>query len=146
MTTVTGARLYEVRGCVLAGVTFRWFGGPLMIKPFALAALILGVAPLVAFADPMSVGGDANLLAATNVASAAAAGGSGASMADPTDAADDDTVREPLTTPEPPAPHHARQQPDAAHPPGAAPAHAGHAAHKKAETTRWQSLLPGVMK
>lgn len=113
-----------------------------MIKPFVLAALVLGAAPLVAFADPMSVGGDGDLLAATNVAPAAAAGGS-AVMADP---ADDDAVREPLTTLEPAVSRHARQQPDAAHPSGAVPAHTGRAVHKKAEATRWQSLLPGVMK
>lgn len=117
-----------------------------MIKSFVFAALMLGVAPLAAFADPMSVGGDGNLLAATSAAPAAASGGSGTSMSDPADAIDDDAAREPLTTPEPAASRSARQQPDTAHPPGHAPPHAGHAAHKKAETTRWQSLLPGVMK
>lgn len=120
-----------------------------MIKSFAFAALILGAAPLAAFADPMSVGSDGNLLAANTVAAPAASGGGGASMSDPGDQADmgdDDAVREPLAAPEPATSRAARQQPDTAHPPGHAPPHAGHAAHKKAETTRWQSLLPGVMK
>jgi hypothetical protein len=117
-----------------------------MIKPSVILALILGATPLVAFADPMSVGGDGNLLAANTVAAPAASGGS-ALISDSADSIDDDAVREPLATPEPAASHATRQQPDAAHPPGRhAPAHAGSAAHKKADPTRWQSLLPGVMK
>jgi hypothetical protein len=117
-----------------------------MIKPLVFAALVLGATPLAAFADPMSVGGDANLLAANTVASPAASSGGSASISDPADSIDDDAVREPLATPEPAAPRNARQQPDTAHLPGHAPAHAGRATHKKAEATRWQSLLPGVMK
>ncbi|HTI96999.1 MAG TPA: hypothetical protein VL425_10890 [Rudaea sp.] len=117
-----------------------------MIKSLVILTLIFGAAPLVAFADPMSVGGDGNLLAANTVASPAAGGGS-ASISDPTDSIDDDAVREPLATPETATPRTARQQPDTAHPPGRhVPANSGSATHKKAETTRWQSLLPGVMK
>lgn len=116
-----------------------------MIKPFVFTALVLGATPLAAFADPMSVGGDGNLLAANAVASPAASSG-GASISDPADAIDDDAVREPLATPEPAA-RTARQQPDTAQPPGRhVPAHSAGTMHKKAETTRWQSLLPGVMK
>lgn len=118
-----------------------------MIKPLVFAALILGAMPLAAFADPMSVGGEGNLLAAASTtAPAASAGSGGAAMSDPADSIDDDAVREPLTTPEPVAPRPTHQQADAAHPPVRAPAHAGNAVHKKTETTRWQSLLPGVMK
>ena len=121
-----------------------------MIKPYVFVALILGATPLAAFADPMSVGGDGNLLAAASTVPSASAGSSGgATMSDPADLTDpaDDDVREPLATPEPVAPRNTRQQPDTAHPPGRhAPAHAGDAAHKKTDTTRWQSLLPGVMK
>ncbi|HST28759.1 MAG TPA: hypothetical protein VLK26_10370 [Rudaea sp.] len=118
-----------------------------MIKPFVFTALVLGATPLAAFADPMSVGGDGNLLAANAVASPAASSGGSASVSDPADAIDDDAVREPLATPEPAARRTARQQPDTAHPPGQhAPAHSGSTMHKKAEPTRWQSLLPGVMK
>ena len=118
-----------------------------MIKPLVVLALILGATPLVAFADPMSVGGDGNLLAANTVAAPAAGSGGSASISDPADSIDDDAVREPLATLEPAASHATHQQPDAAHPPGRhAPAHAGNAAHKKADPTRWQSLLPGVMK
>jgi len=117
-----------------------------MIKPYIFIALILGAAPLAAFADPMSIGGDGNLLAAASTVTSASAGSGGATMSDPADSVDDD-VREPLATPEPVAPRNTRQQPDTAHPPGRhAPAHAGNAAHKKSDTTRWQSLLPGVMK
>jgi len=116
-----------------------------MIKPYVFTALILGAAPLAAFADPMSIG-EGNLLAAANTVSSASAGSGGATMSDPADSSDDD-VREPLATPEPAAPRNTRRQPDTAHPPGQrAPAHAGNAAHKKTDTTRWQSLLPGVMK
>jgi hypothetical protein len=118
-----------------------------MIKPFVFAALVLGATPLAAFADPMSVGGDGNLLAANTVASPAASSGGSASISDPADSIDDDAVREPMATPEPAPRRTARQQPDPAHPPGQhVPAHAGSATHKKAEATRWQSLLPGVMK
>lgn len=118
-----------------------------MNKPFVFAALILGVVPFAAFADPMSVGGDGNLLAATDAApSAANDGGSGAAMADSADAIDDDAVREPLATSVPPESRNARQQPNAAHPPARTTAHTAHAVHKNIETTRWQSLLPGVMK
>ena len=120
-----------------------------MIKPLVLATLMLGAAPLAALADPMSIGGDGNLQAANTVAAPAASSGGASTLdsADPSDAGDDDTLREPLATPEPAAPRNARQQPDTAHPPGRhTPAHAGNTAHKKAETTRWQSLLPGVMK
>lgn len=118
-----------------------------MIKPYLFAVLILGAAPLVAFADPMSIGGEGNLLAANAVASPAASSGGSASISDPADSIDDDAVREPMAPPEPAAPRNTRQQPDTAHPPGRhAPAHAGNTAHKKAEAPRWQSLLPGVMK
>jgi hypothetical protein len=128
-------------------VTFRWFGDPIMIKPFVFAALVLGAAPLAAFADPMSVGGDGNLLAANAVAAPAASAGGSASISDPADSIDEDAVREPMATPEPAPRRTARQQPDTALAPGRhVPAHSGSAAHKKAETTRWQSLLPGVMK
>jgi hypothetical protein len=118
-----------------------------MIKPLVFAALILGATPLAAFADPMSVGNDGNLFAAVSSTPAASAGGGGATMSDPGDTIDDSDAHEPLATPEPAAPRTTHPQPDAAHPPGRhAPAHAGNAAHKKAETTHWQSLLPGVMK
>lgn len=120
-----------------------------MMKPILFAALILGATPLVAFADPMSVGGDGNLFAAANTAPAASAGGGDAAMSesDPADSINDDAVREPLTAPEPATPRNTRQQPDTARPPGRhAPAHAGGTAHKKTEAPRWQSLLPGVMK
>jgi hypothetical protein len=91
--------------------------------------------------------GDGNLLAANTVASPAASSGGSASISDPADSIDDDAVREPMATPEPAPRRTARQQPDPAHPPGQhVPAHAGSATHKKAEATRWQSLLPGVMK
>ena len=119
-----------------------------MIKPLVLVALMLGAAPLAALADPMSVGGDGSLLAANSVAAPAASGG--ASTLDPSDqadAVDDNAVREPLATAsEPPASRSARPQPGTGHPSGRAAAHTGNAAHKKAEATRWQSLLPGVMK
>jgi hypothetical protein len=82
-----------------------------MIKPIVILALILGATPLVAFADPMSIGGDGNLLAANTVA-ATGSGGS-ASISDPADSIDDDAVREPLATPEPTASHATRQQPRA---------------------------------
>ncbi len=117
-----------------------------MTKPSVFAALILVAAPLAAFADPMSVGGDGNLLAAATSAPSAAAGGGSTAMADPADTSDDDAVREPLTATEPAAPRSVRRQPDTAHASTHTPAHAGIPAHKKAETTRWQSLLPGVMK
>ena len=120
-----------------------------MIKPLVLAALMLGAAPLAALADPMSVGGDSSLLAANTLAAPAASGGGASAMdpADQADAGDDDTVREPLaTTHEPSASGSARPQPGAGHPPARAATHTGNVAHKKAETTRWQSLLPGVMK
>lgn len=114
-----------------------------MIKPLVFAALILGAAPLAAFADPMSIGGDGDLLAAATSAPSAAAGGGGAATVDTSDG---DAVREPLTAAEPAAPRSVRRQPDTAHASAHTPAHAGNPAHKKAETTRWQSLLPGVMK
>jgi hypothetical protein len=118
-----------------------------MIKPFVFAALVLGATPLAAFADPMSVGGDGNLLAANAVASPAANGGGSASISDPADSIDDDAVRDPMGTPEPAPRRTARQQPDTALPSGRhVPAHSADSAHKKAEPTRWQSLLPGVMK
>jgi hypothetical protein len=118
-----------------------------MIKPFVFTALVLGATPLAAFADPMSVGGDGNLLAANAVASPAASSGGSASISDAADSIDDDAVREPMATPEPATLRTAPQQPDAARPPGRhVPAHSGGATHKKAEPTRWQSLLPGVMK
>lgn len=118
-----------------------------MIKTYVFAALVLGATPLAAFADPMSIGGDGNLLAANAVASPAASSGGSASISDPADSIDDDAVRDPMATPEPATRRSARQQPDAAHPPGRhVPAHSGSTAHKKAEPTRWQSLLPGVMK
>jgi hypothetical protein len=118
-----------------------------MIKPFVFAALVLGATPLAAFADPMSVGGDGNLLAANAVASPAASGGGSASISDPADSIDDDAVRDPMGTPEPAPRRTARQQPDTALPSGRhVPAHSADSAHKKAEPTRWQSLLPGVMK
>lgn len=130
-----------------AGVTFRWFGDPIMIKPYVFAALFLGATPLAAFADPMSVGGDGNLLAANAVASPAASSGGSTSISDPADSIDDDAMRDPMATPEPAPRRTARQQPDTAQPPGRrAPAHSGITPHKKVEPTRWQSLLPGVMK
>jgi hypothetical protein len=143
---VTGTHEWNVRGCLTTCVTFRSSGEPLMIKPYVFTALLLGVAPLAALADPMSVGSDGNLLAAASTVTSASAGGGGTAMSDPADPPDDD-VREPLATPETAAPRNTRQQPDTAHPPGRhAPAHAGNAAHRKTDTTRWQSLLPGVMK
>lgn len=116
-----------------------------MINPLVFAALILGAAPLAAFADPMSVGGDGILLAAATSAPAAAADGGGAAMT-PVDTSDDDAVPEPLTAAEPAAPRSVRRQPDTAHAAAHTPEHAGTPTHKKGETTRWQSLLPGVMK
>ncbi|MDE1961056.1 MAG: hypothetical protein KGH80_05610 [Xanthomonadaceae bacterium] len=117
-----------------------------MTKPSVFAALVLVAAPLAAFADPMSVGGDGYLLAAATSAPSAAAGGGGASMADPADTGDEDAPREPLTTAAPAAPRSVRRQRDTTHASAHTPVHAGIPAHKKAEATRWQSLLPGVMK
>ncbi|MHB8448697.1 MAG: hypothetical protein ACYC7G_01870 [Rudaea sp.] len=117
-----------------------------MTKPSFFAALVLMAAPLAAFADPMSVGSDGYLLAAATSAPSAAAGGGGASMADPADTSDEDAPREPLTAAVPAAPPSVSRQPHTAHASAHTPAHAGIPAHKKAETTRWQSLLPGVMK
>ncbi|MBS0569611.1 MAG: hypothetical protein JSS28_03305 [Proteobacteria bacterium] len=113
-----------------------------MTKSFAIA-LILGCVPFAAAANPMSVGGENNLLAAATVASPpASAGGSSLPMSDP---GDDDAVAEPLVAPEPAARQRTRQ-PNAARASTHVPAHGAKTAHKKAETTRWQSLLPGVMK
>lgn len=115
-----------------------------MIKSAVIAALILGIAPLVAFADPMSIGGEGNLLAANTAA--ASASGSGASMAEPDDASDDEATRESLATADSTTSSRTRRQPSAEPVTARKPAHAPGATHKKGEATRWQSLLPGVMK
>ncbi len=115
-----------------------------MIKSAVIAALILGIAPLAAFADPMSIGGEGNLLAANTVAASASAGGT--AMAEPDDASDEDATREALPTADSAASSRTRRQPSTEPATTRKPAHAPGAAHKKGEATRWQSLLPGVMK
>lgn len=144
MTTVTGAGFDNVRGCAFACVTFRWSGDSPMIKSVVIAALILGIAPLAAFAEPMSIGGEGNLLAANTIA--ASASGGGTAMAEPDDAVDEDATREAPTTTDSTASSRTRRQPSAEPATPRKPAHAPGAAHKKNEATRWQSLLPGVMK
>lgn len=116
-----------------------------MIKPIALIALLMGLAPVVACADPMSFGGEGNLIAANNAA--ASVTGAGEAIVGTEDAGgDDDVVREPLATPEPATPRGARQPAGTSNHPARTPTHATNPTHKKTEATRWQSLLPGVMK
>ena len=67
-------------------------------------------------------------------------------MAEPDDAVDEDATREAPTTTDSTASSRTRRQPSAEPATPRKPAHAPGAAHKKNEATRWQSLLPGVMK
>lgn len=116
-----------------------------MIKSLVAVAMLYA-APLVAFAvEPMSMYETSDRLA-DNPAVVAADPASIASL-DATDAPVDEP-HEAMSAQGASAPHTAAMHPDAAHAP-ATPAHGRKGAvavHKDHSTTRWQSLLPGVMK
>jgi hypothetical protein len=118
-----------------------------MIKPL-VAVLMLSAAPLTAFAaTPMSMSEDGNRLA--DNAPVVAADPASLSASDAADAPVDE-LREPMSAQGTPALRSAAMRPDTARAPAVhAPAPARNAAisaHKNHGGTRWQSLLPGVMK
>ncbi|MGH8040963.1 MAG: hypothetical protein ACREPN_02840 [Rudaea sp.] len=116
-----------------------------MLKSILL--VVLALAPVAAIADvPMSIGGESNPVAGN--AAPAAPDATAVPASDPADAVGE-AAHAPMATR---ASTHTLQPDSAAANvrPARTPARVGAdhntAAHKKSDGTRWQSLLPGVMK